>query len=695
MAEAASIDEVHVHLSAVFRFDLAAVGAGEGGLDQRIAVGREHENRVEYWLKIIQSFGGDSPVIVICNKSDQRELDFDWRGLKKKYPNNIKDFVKKVSCKTGEGIAELKNKIKREIINLEHIHDELLSNWFTVKTRLEVMNEDYISLARYRQICEDEGIIDEKSQDTLVDFLHDLGIVLHFSDHPILKDTNVLNPEWVTKGVYKILNTNELFQNKGVLKKEDINHILDSKVYPEEKQHFIIDMMKKFELCFSFEGYNGERFLIPDLLPREELETGEWYHSLIFQYRYDVLPSSVISRFIVRMHTHISKHTYWRSGVVLVSENDENKALIKADLEDKKIFIYVKGKKQTRRNFLKLIRAEFLKIHVTIPGLRFKEIVTLIDNPAVEIDYEDLLDLEKKGFYSYYYPKARKSIDVMELLYGSDYGKLQDETQKQDNKNLQDRKLIPCNCSYCKNSQSPYLYSFEILNKFSEDGHAIQCQKSYEMIDPYSLFKGQPDYDEFYRGLYSNTRKVSEKAVFISYAWGGESEEVAKQIEQVFKEKGIKVIRDKHDLEFKGRIKHFMETIGRGRCVIVIISKKYLESENCMFELMQIAKNGKFYNRIFPIILDDARIYKSIERLNYIKYWEQQINELNESMKSVSAANLQGFREDIDMYTQIRNTIAELTNILRGMNTLTLEIHRETIFNELFKAIIHKVVEES
>ena len=42
-----------------------------------------------------------------------------------------------------------------------------------------------------------------------------------------------------------------------------------------------------------------------------------------------------------------------------------------------------------------------------------------------------------------------------------------------------------------------------------------------------------------------------------------------------------------------------------------------------MFELLQIAKQQKFVDRIFPIVLDDAKIYKPIDRLKYVQYWEE------------------------------------------------------------------------
>lgn len=185
----------------------------------------------------------------------------------------------------------------------------------------------------------------------------------------------------------------------------------------------------------------------------------------------------------------------------------------------------------------------------------------------------------------------------------------------------------------------------------------------------------------------------SDKEVFISYAWGGDSEAIANQLDQTFQNKGITLIRNKRDLGFKGRIKEFMQRIGRGKCVVIVISEKYFKSENCMYELVQIAKNGEFYDRIFPIVLNDANIHKPIQRLQYIQHWEAQIHELNDAMKTVSAANLQGFRDDIDLYTEIRGTIAGLIDILKDMNTLTPEMHIELDLDELFKAVERKLAE--
>ncbi|TRU06885.1 MAG: TIR domain-containing protein [Microcystis sp. Msp_OC_L_20101000_S702] len=184
--------------------------------------------------------------------------------------------------------------------------------------------------------------------------------------------------------------------------------------------------------------------------------------------------------------------------------------------------------------------------------------------------------------------------------------------------------------------------------------------------------------------------------VYISYNWQEDSNEMANQLVQAFAAKGIEIIRDKTHTSYKDSIKNFMRQIGRGKCVVVVISDRYLKSENCMFELVEIARNGDFYQRIFPIILPDARrIHKAIERLQYIRHWEGRIQELENAMHSGGLANLQGITDDLNLYTEIRHRIASLTDILKDMNTLDINLHRQSEFAAMIEAVETKLAEDS
>jgi serine/threonine protein kinase len=182
-----------------------------------------------------------------------------------------------------------------------------------------------------------------------------------------------------------------------------------------------------------------------------------------------------------------------------------------------------------------------------------------------------------------------------------------------------------------------------------------------------------------------------EQAVFISYAWGGENEAIVDQIDQALQERGLRIIRDKRELGYKGSIRAFMERVGQGNCVIAIISDKYLRSPSCMFELVEIAEGKQFHDRIFPIVLSNAEIYDPVKRLEYVKYWEMKRGELAQAMKEVDPANLQGIREDMDLYDRIRGKISGLTSILKDMNTLTPDLHRDSDFSELYTGIERRI----
>jgi hypothetical protein len=178
-----------------------------------------------------------------------------------------------------------------------------------------------------------------------------------------------------------------------------------------------------------------------------------------------------------------------------------------------------------------------------------------------------------------------------------------------------------------------------------------------------------------------------EQAVFISYAWGEENEIIVNQLDQALQERGLKIQRDKRDLEYRGSIKAFMERIGRGDCIIVVISDKYLKSPNCMFELVEIADKKQFENRIFPIVLSDANIYDPIGQTQYIKHWEAKYKELDASLEGVRRTYVRGITEQLKLYERIGANISELTAILGDMNALTPDMHHDSDFSHIYDAI--------
>jgi internalin A len=330
--------------------------------------GRRDE-KTEYWLKHIESFGGDSPILVVLNKIDENPgFEVNRKYLQEKY-KGIKGFYR-VSCAEGQGIKDFTGALSKAVANVELIETLWPKTWFNVKTQLEEMTENFITIDKYNEMCREEKITEKTDQDTLVDFLNDLGVILHFKDFELL-DTHVLEPKWVTNAVYRIINSEDLAACKGVLRLNLLDEILkkeaeDDYYYPSGKYKYIINLMKKFKLCHEIDK---ETVLLPDLL---EVQEPEFYFdyagALKFVIDYDFLSRSVMPRFIVKMHRDIASELRWRTGVVLEDEAFLSTAVIKADERDKKIYIYVAG--EQKRDYFSAILFTFRGINKSFEKLK-------------------------------------------------------------------------------------------------------------------------------------------------------------------------------------------------------------------------------------------------------------------------------------------------------------------------------------
>ncbi|MBW1784140.1 MAG: GTP-binding protein [Deltaproteobacteria bacterium] len=376
--------------------------------------GRKDE-KTEYWLKHIRSFGGDSPIVVVLNKTDQNPaFDVNRRFLLQKYPA-IEGFYR-VSCATGSGIRSLQEGLKAALSGIEIVGTTWPASWFAVKEQMETIEAHYISYAEYRRICSGQGIPDEKSGQTLLDFLHDLGVVLHFKDFKLL-DTQVLEPEWVTQAVYRIINSTHLADSKGILSLIVMTDILAKKspqdyVYPLDKHRYIVDLMLKFELCYEIDG---DTILVPDLLDvQEPVFEFDYKSALLLLIEYDFLPKSVIPRLIVKLHKDIFQGLQWRTGVVVGDPTFRAQAVIKADEAEQRILVYVSG--SGRRSYLAVLRHALSRINSSFERLAAIEKVPIRNHPDLTVSYAHLLRLEERGIRKYMPDGADKEYDVKRLL---------------------------------------------------------------------------------------------------------------------------------------------------------------------------------------------------------------------------------------------------------------------------------------
>jgi internalin A len=181
---------------------------------------------------------------------------------------------------------------------------------------------------------------------------------------------------------------------------------------------------------------------------------------------------------------------------------------------------------------------------------------------------------------------------------------------------------------------------------------------------------------------------VEEPEWYVSYAWGDQTD-AGKERTRVVDElcaraeaRGIRVLRDKNEVQVGDSIGRFMRRLGKGDRVFVILSEKYLRSPSCMFELFEIwrtsqAEGEAFLERVRIFALPDTRFDRPIDRVRHAAHWNAQKTELQQAIEEHGPAVL-GERDFAD-YKLMLDFAHNVSDILAVM----ADIRRPRTLDEL------------
>lgn len=368
--------------------------------------GRESnwETETDYWLRFIQSYGGESPVVVALNKYDAHAFSVDRFRLQERCPQ-IVGFVE-TDAFTGRGIAELRALLEKTVNAMPDVWLGVPKRWHRVKEKLAKMPESFLDYPKYVALCVGEGVTEERQQASLAETLHRLGIALNFREHHRLRETSVLKPQWVTEGIYGLLRYAQAKECHGVLERAWLAEALPAKDYPAEKHEFVLELMEKFEVAFALDAPDPAtgktqaptRWLIPELLPEVQPEPFAEFRAagvkrLRFSYP-EALPPGLLPRLIVRTHEMSAAHPQWRwrSGVVL--EWGAAKALVRLDRSERRTEVAVLGdSREEGQSLFDLIRAHLAVLHGKVPVV---EEVRVSEQPEKWVPMDELRMAERE-----------------------------------------------------------------------------------------------------------------------------------------------------------------------------------------------------------------------------------------------------------------------------------------------------------
>ena len=409
--------------------------------------GGQQLDEAQYWLSHVEKFGTTrrggislehSPVIVVLNKWRKHgPYNAEERRLLREY-DNIQAFVH-TDCEpdklTGNalGIDELRDAICKVLLDMPTVWQRWPKSYFKVKERLAAMVENpipsqqkhFLKWAEYQKVCDECGTTETASQLSMAENLNSLGVALYYGDDVRLRDTRVLNPNWVANGLYGLLRgVNALpYQKQGQLWAGNLPEVLAAGMkdmnqdrgatinhYPVERDgvkvhEFLLELLVDRELGFQAGEVDGKAlYLLPGLLPTDEPSKEEYDITahlagaqVRIRYTYDILTAGVMSRLIVRTHALSEAYFRWQRGVVLGW--GEARALVMEErLRNPRIDVSLIGGTAAERQALAgVIRSNLEEIHKNLPeGLRGTEELDLRTPGEQYEPVENLIQLEKE-----------------------------------------------------------------------------------------------------------------------------------------------------------------------------------------------------------------------------------------------------------------------------------------------------------
>jgi hypothetical protein len=230
--------------------------------------------------------------------------------------------------------------------------------------------QDYEALCAQHQIAAEGGL----DRAWLLDLLDKLGMVAHFPNIPTL-DEYVLNPRWLTYGVYALLYSEVAQQGQGRLEKAQAVQVLKAVktedeehhalAYPPEKCGFVLEAMEQFEICYRLPQHNA--YILPDLLPSDQPADLDFIkaEALAFDFDFEgLLPRHLMTVFIVRRHADIVAGRVWQNGVRLAAQAFEAQALAQADYHTRRLSLWVRGRDAAR--YFSALYPTFRTLDITI-----------------------------------------------------------------------------------------------------------------------------------------------------------------------------------------------------------------------------------------------------------------------------------------------------------------------------------------
>ncbi len=317
--------------------------------------------KYDYWLDLTRKYAKESPIFIIQNKIDDIE-----KGNEKEPTSDI--AIRKYEVKEDYHLSIKEAYYQKDNLDSEYNLQFRIFKNNLIKTLQETAKgreiQVYIANVRekirehaeeniwnwqqYKDFCykEAKAEMTEQRMKILTQYLHDTGVILYYGytaslQKTILKENVFINPSYVTKTIYNILDY-KVQDNKGKFTKQQVTDKLQNK----EKAETFIALMQSpnFELIFK-SRQEAETYYATQYLHEENPEkdtksfkklsrNAEIAFVICFPNFFSL---SVMNRFIARYGIDVKDNIVWKYGIIF--EQNDLDVFVECKFKEQKIFV--------------------------------------------------------------------------------------------------------------------------------------------------------------------------------------------------------------------------------------------------------------------------------------------------------------------------------------------------------------------
>ncbi len=188
--------------------------------------------------------------------------------------------------------------------------------------------------------------------------------------------------------------------------------------------------------------------------------------------------------------------------------------------------------------------------------------------------------------------------------------------------------------------------------------------------------------------------KKKQIKIFISYAWRElhSFKEIADEIYSHLHDLlGLDIIKDTSPdtgMVCGTNIERFMENAESAEIAILLINEGYLESRNCMYEMLK-ARGREFARRVIIVIHPESKLFgRATNVTHYVSHWERIHAEIEADMQKIVRPELRRNHErELEFVSNVMYQIGDIITDITGNISFDFNSLKERQYLKLLKQI--------